>query len=320
MNAETLAISTCWNSARHSDGYAMAVELAELGFKRMELSHGIRISLVPGILRALDEEIIAVSSVHNFCPLPSGVQHAAPNFYQPSAGRNGERTLWTQYTMKTMDFALQTGARHVIMHSGSASFFFFDPVARFEKWLEGRLPTETDQRDLRNLTRDPDYGKRLDRALKKMARRETSVGPRLTEAFRPVVAAAAERGIVLCIENREGLDELPTDPLIPLFLEALGPPPEVSYWHDTGHAQIKQLLGVQPQEAFLESNQQRLAGFHLHDVSPAGKDHLPPGKGTIDWKALRPFFRKDLVYVLELSPRLKPEQVLDGKAFLEDLG
>ena len=58
---DRLSLSTCWCSARHSDGYAMVEEIVSLGFKRMELSHGIRILLVPGILQALDEGLIEVS-------------------------------------------------------------------------------------------------------------------------------------------------------------------------------------------------------------------------------------------------------------------
>ena len=63
----------------------MVEEIVGLGFKRIELSHGIRISLVPGILKAVEAGLVQISSVHNFCPLPNHVQHAAPNLYQPSA-------------------------------------------------------------------------------------------------------------------------------------------------------------------------------------------------------------------------------------------
>ena len=55
----------------------MLREMADLGFQYVELSHGVRLSLVPGILRALDEGFIKVASVHNFCPLPVGVMGAA---------------------------------------------------------------------------------------------------------------------------------------------------------------------------------------------------------------------------------------------------
>ena len=44
--------------------------MASLGFKNVELSHGISINLVPGIIQAVEDGVIEVSSVHNFCPLP----------------------------------------------------------------------------------------------------------------------------------------------------------------------------------------------------------------------------------------------------------
>ncbi|HRG57022.1 MAG TPA: hypothetical protein PLG56_13335, partial [Lacunisphaera sp.] len=49
-----IALSSCWCSHRHQDGYVMLKEMAALGFDHVELSHGIRITLVPGILKAVD--------------------------------------------------------------------------------------------------------------------------------------------------------------------------------------------------------------------------------------------------------------------------
>src|SRR5688500_17476089 len=68
-----LALSTCWCSHRHQDGYAMLKEMTALGFEYVELSHGIRIPLVPGIIKAVEEGIVKISSTHNFCPLPTGI-------------------------------------------------------------------------------------------------------------------------------------------------------------------------------------------------------------------------------------------------------
>ena len=82
---DRLSRSSCWLSPRHEDGYAMIQEIRELGFKQTELSHGIRMSLVPGIVKAVDEGLIKISSTHNFCTLPPSVSHAAPNLFQPSA-------------------------------------------------------------------------------------------------------------------------------------------------------------------------------------------------------------------------------------------
>jgi hypothetical protein len=42
--------------------------------------------------------------------------------------------------------------------------------------------------------------------------------------------------------------------------------PNLVYWHDCGHAQIKENLGFIHHALHLESLAPRLAGFHVHDV------------------------------------------------------
>ena len=116
---DSLSLSTCWCSDRHTDGYEMVEQMVGLGFKKIELSHGIRLSLVPGILRAVEEGIVEIPSIHNFCPLPSSVQHAAPNFYQPASSNSSERDLWLHYSNQTLNFAQKVGAEHIVMHSGN---------------------------------------------------------------------------------------------------------------------------------------------------------------------------------------------------------
>src|SRR5207302_5055766 len=113
------SFSTCWNSHRHTDGQAMLREIRELGFAHAELSHGTRISLLPGILQAVDAGEIKISSLHNFCPLPMGVNYSAPNLYQFSAERARERELAQRYTLKTLEFAARVKAPVVVLHTGS---------------------------------------------------------------------------------------------------------------------------------------------------------------------------------------------------------
>src|SRR5262249_36452800 len=113
------SFSTCWNSHRHTDGRAMLAEIRDLGFEYAELSHGTRISLVPGILEAVDGGVIKISSLHNFCPLPMGVNVPAPNLYQFSAERPRERELASRYTLKTIELAARVKAPVVVLHLGS---------------------------------------------------------------------------------------------------------------------------------------------------------------------------------------------------------
>src|SRR2546421_3685203 len=113
------SFSTCWNSHRHTDGRAMLREIRDLGFDYAELSHGTRISLLPGILEAVDAGEIRISSLHNFCPLPMGVNYAAPNLYQFSAEKPREREMAERYTRKTIEFAARVKASAIVLHLGS---------------------------------------------------------------------------------------------------------------------------------------------------------------------------------------------------------
>ena len=74
---------------------------------------------MPGILAAVDAGEIKISSLHNFCPLPMGVTHAAPNLYEFSAEKAHERELAIRYTLKTFEFAERVKAPVVVLHLGS---------------------------------------------------------------------------------------------------------------------------------------------------------------------------------------------------------
>src|SRR4051795_6114918 len=113
------SFSTCWNSHRHTDGRAMLREIRDLGFDYAELSHGTRISLMPGILDAVSAGEIKISSLHNFCPLPMGVNHSAPNLFEFSDERERYRDLAIRHTFKTLEFATRVKAPLVVLHVGS---------------------------------------------------------------------------------------------------------------------------------------------------------------------------------------------------------
>ena len=283
----------------------MLCEIRELGFTRTELSHGIRMTLVPGILKAVEEELIEISSIHNFCPLPSSVQHAAPNLFQPSAKKKLEREQWLRYSRQSLEFAERIGAEKIVMHSGSGNFRFRSPV----KILENSDSSEDERK----------------RALVKLEKRGGSNSrnfDRTIARYQELIPFAQKAKVELCAENREGILELPLDQDFPTFLDLVNEGNEeaapVSYWHDTGHAQIKHLLGLIDHEAHLERLSDRLTGFHLHDVSPEGRDHQTIGTGTIDFSMISRFVQPEHTLVLELSPSLSKSQVLKSREFILD--
>src|SRR5260221_2753469 len=115
-----LALSTCWNSYRHQDGYAMLKEIRQLGFPAVELGHAIRFSLWPGILKAWEEDLIKINSLHNFCPVPTSVFRPNPNAYEFSDPRPAMRAAARKASEETIRQAAKLGARAVVFHLGRA--------------------------------------------------------------------------------------------------------------------------------------------------------------------------------------------------------
>jgi len=289
----------------------MLKEMAGLGFERVELSHGIRITLVPGILRAVEEGVVRVGSTHNFCPLPMGVHQAAPNFYQPSSGSEQEREQWVRQTKRSIDFAAQVGAGALICHLGSVRYLWLQPDRKMEAYLR-RNPGAA-------RSGDPVYRVLVDKALEKLRARMEPSWRRTLDCLRGVLDYAAERKIVLGLENREALTELPLDADFPALLAAFPPPAPVGYWHDCGHGQLKERRGLISQRAQLEANAPRQLGFHLHDVDAGGNDHQPVGSGTVDFGMVSGFWRPEHLFVIELSPRVPVDGVIQSKARVEEL-
>jgi sugar phosphate isomerase/epimerase len=281
----------------------MLLEIRDLGFDYVELSHGTRMALVPGILEAVETGEIKVSSLHNFCPLPMGVNRAAPNLYQFSADDERERELAARYTLKTLEFAEKVRAPLVVLHTGS-----IDMKNYTDKLLDlaGRGQKETTK-----------YEKLCAELAKKREAKKEPFVERVKEVLKKILPAAESRGIKLGIENRQALEELPIESDYPFLFRDLASPTFV-YWHDTGHAQIKENLGFIHHLLHLESLRDSLAGFHIHDVQFPGRDHCAPGTGTIDFAALKPLVKPNHIRVFEFSPALTPEEVRKGVAHVKN--
>jgi sugar phosphate isomerase/epimerase len=285
--------------------------MAALGFRNIELSHGIRISLVPGILKAIQDDIAEVSSVHNFCPLPTGITTAAPNLFMPSADDSRERDQWQRHTKRTIDFAAQVGAKVVVLHLGQAEFFWFSPgrkLAAHARKNPGADPAK-----------DEAYRAVVDAALARMRKKMGPCWDRTKSGIESILAHAAERGVKLGVENREKFEEFPLDADFPEYLKSMSVPGVAGYWHDTGHAHIKQQMGLIDHAGQLEANSANTLGFHLHDTDSNGRDHQPLGKGEIDFEMVSQFWRPEHLLTLEFSPRLTPEEIVASRERVEEL-
>ncbi|MGP8200114.1 MAG: sugar phosphate isomerase/epimerase family protein [Limisphaerales bacterium] len=298
------SFSTCWNSHRHTDGRAMLLEIRSLGFEWAELSHGVRISLLPGIVQAVDGGEIKISSLHNFCPLPIGVNHAAPNLYLFSSLDERERENAYKHSVKTIETAARLKAGVVVLHLGCIEM----------KEYTGRLleMVEDGQKDT------PKYSALCKKVIETWQKKKERHAQFVSEMLDRLAGLADERGVKLGIENRQAVEELPLDWDIEMLLREFNRP-GIGYWHDCGHAQIKENLGFINHRAHLETMLPRLLGFHVHDVVFPGRDHCAPGEGTIDFAALKPMVKPEHLKVFELSPNLSADEVVKGVAHIHQV-
>jgi len=289
----------------------MLKEMAALGFEWAELSHGVRITLVPGILKAVEEGVIKISSCHNFCPLPTGITHAAPNLYVPSAKDGREREQWLRHSKRSVEFAAQVGAKKLVLHLGNLEFFWLNPVRKIERYVDAH-PDE-------DLTKDVAYQKLLGGVMSKLRAHKQLFWDNTRASIAELLPYATKNGVALALENREKLEELPLDDDYASYVESLPPELLAGYWHDTGHAHIKESLGVINHREHLAKNAPRAIGFHLHDVSADGHDHQAIGSGKVDFAMISEFWRPEHTLVLEFSPRLTVEEVIVSKQRAETL-
>jgi sugar phosphate isomerase/epimerase len=288
----------------------MLKEMAGLGFQRAELSHGIRISLVPGILKAVEERVISISSTHNFCPLPMGAFQAAPNLFQPSSSDHRERDQWLRQTKRTIDFAVQVGASLTVCHLGSVPYLWFEPGRPVDAYLEKHPDAAK--------AKDKAFEAMVAKALAKVRRKMPPYWQNTQDCLKAALEYAQGKNISLGLENREKIEELPIDADFPSFLSSMPQPSAGGYWHDAGHAHLKERMGLISHREQLVQNADRLLGFHLHDVVD-DRDHQPIGTGTIDFAMVSSFWREGHHLVIELSPRVDEPGILSSKAAVEAL-
>ncbi len=282
----------------------MLREIRALGFDRAELSHGVRISLLPGIIEAVEAGEMKISSLHNFCPLPMGVNHAAPNLFLFSSDDRRERESAWRHSLKTIETAERLQAPVVVLHLGCIEM----------KEYTGRLleMIQSGQKD------SPKYAALCEEALAKREKKKQKNVELSCEILDRLAGEAARHGVKLGIENRHALEEIPLDTDLEILLMQFNRP-EIGYWHDCGHAQIKENLGFIIHRLHLQSLVPRLLGFHIHDVQFPGRDHCAPGSGMVDFAALKPMVKPEHIKVFEFSPRLTLEEAAAGVAFLQKL-
>lgn len=290
-----LSLSTCWNSWRHQDGRSIIEEILQLGFDTVELSHGIRSSQFEGILQVRQKRKFKVSSVHNFMPMPVEVQTDSPDCYEFTSDRAADRERALKLTLSTIDWAAKLEAPFVVVHTGRIrSLDLSGPLQKMVQ--EGQLHSR-------------EYVRKKLAAVQAREKIAEAYNNRVLEVLSEAAEHAGERGVKLGIENREHYEAVPSERDFPSFFRRLDSK-NVGYWHDFGHAQIKENLGLIDHRQHLEIMVPWLLGCHIHDTRWPFRDHCPPFTGETRFEELIPLLPKKCAKVLEMSPRTEAADIV----------
>ncbi|OLD90442.1 MAG: hypothetical protein AUG81_02570 [Verrucomicrobia bacterium 13_1_20CM_4_54_11] len=283
-----ISFSTCWNSRRHNSGDAMLREIkTKLGFELIELDHGIRMPLMPGIQKMFDGGEIRFSSLDNFCLLPDEAAVASPGCYKFSAASVEERERAVTQTFQAIDLAGQLNAPFVVLHLGEVT-----------------MPPITDRliamaKAGQYLSRE--YVRLKIKAVQERERHAPQYLQHVKDCLRRVIEYAGSKGVRLGIESRRAFEDIPTERELAELLDEMNSP-QLGYWHDFGHSQIKENLGFIDHAEWLRAVGPRTFGCHVQDcIWPAREDQLP-FTGAVDFEKLVPLLPTNCLFVWKMNP------------------
>jgi sugar phosphate isomerase/epimerase len=300
-----VGLSTSWNAFRCPKAQELVDEIKALGFQEIELSFNLAFRIVEDIARVAQKQKIKIVSLHNYCPVPEGLppKEALPDCYSLASINEEERKIAIQYTQRTIDTARALAAKVVVLHTGRVEMpdATRDLIALY---LRGGKNT-TDFQELKSAF---------------FKERERHARPFFENTLRSLEELgryAQDKGVNLGIENRFYYREIPSFEEIALILNKFSGS-RINYWHDTGHAQIMENLGIVRQKEYLQAYSQEMCGIHIHNVLNC-QDHRAPQSGEIDFSDLPCYLNKDTLKIIEAHYPASAEELKEGKKFLEVL-
>ncbi|MGI6496271.1 MAG: sugar phosphate isomerase/epimerase family protein [Kiritimatiellia bacterium] len=296
------ALSTNWNSARHDAGDAIAEEALSLGFTALELSYRLTEAQYRDIHRLVSAGRVRVCSLHSPCPFPFEGIVPSPEPFSMTSPDEENRQKACSAAASTLNAAVELGASVVICHAGHVTM--------------GNLTSRMGE--LRRSGNEPGRFQRffLDRLLRQRRDRAARHLDPLRRSLSELLPLFDRAGVILAIENLpywEGIpDETETASLLQEF-----PTPSLRYWHDIGHGQVRENLGIGNHVEWVEGILPSIVGCHIHDVFGLDADHLAPGQGMgVDFDSLRALAAPSILKVFEPGPVVDPEPLAAGLALV----
>ncbi len=306
------ALSTNWNTTRLGDGAAIADEALELGFDALELGFLTQPELIPGFKSRLGS--MPVESVHAYCPVPLGAPSGHPELHRLASRNADERALARILLKKTLACAAELGAKAVVTHAGYVDL---------DGWIVN-LGTDALRRllvlgDGKENPDRPVYAKYLAKARARRRKR----GRKLLELFRGeldiLLPEFEKAGVTLALENLPRLEGFPDADEADTLMKAYAGAP-LGLWFDTGHARVRECHRWSASATDIATRvADHVRGIHLNDVKDFYDDHRQPGWGGVDFAALAPLARRDVLRVFEPHAPVSHAELRESLARMRSL-
>ncbi|MBW1828029.1 MAG: sugar phosphate isomerase/epimerase [Deltaproteobacteria bacterium] len=293
-----LGISTCWWHGTSLKGDEIISDALGMGFEGVELDFRISNDTYQEMKPCLKNKSVALS-IHNYFPKPDvpRVENGGGDLFLLSSEDRDERSMAVNYSTKSIEHANDLGCRVVNLHLGRVNMP--SPTKHFKELFSSGKITSVEglaflkeQRRIRKSI----HRKHLDAALFSLEK---------------LNRIAENNNVFLGIENRYHFHEIPDFDEIGFILKEFKGS-RLRYWHDVGHAQVHENIGICKQKDLLDAYSGEMLGIHLHDIQGLD-DHFAPGQGEMDFNEIRPFLRQDVIKIMEINSEVEREALAAGR-------
>ena len=290
-----IALSTAWNNDNRFSVSKLLLRIQELGFGAIEAGYDLSKDKLEELVLSLQDTELKVVSVHNFCPLPLEERRRyASDYFRLSSQVEEERKKAVYYTKRTIDTASQLSCGVVVIHAGTVELkagFGRNLISLYSK---GKKDTK-------------EYNELKEFLLQARKDKKQPFVDSTARSLEEIVSYACKNNVKIGLETRYYFNEIPDLEEVGLFLKLFGER-GLFYWHDAGHAEINDRLGLVKHVNFLEKYRDNMIGMHIHDIKGT-TDHFAPFCGQMDFCKVLPYLRADLVKVIEAHSQATDEQL-----------
>jgi len=305
-----LSVSTNWISRSVLTGDEIIAAVEAVGLSSIELAYSLTHRQAEELQRAIHASppLIRVSSVHAPCPADP-MSSPSPEGYILSDTSDSGRRKAVDALIKTAHFAAEMGAKVVVSHGGHISAIRSTMQNLTELLEAGKRHTD-------------EYSKRLEKMFSQRDDKARKPFKALIESLDDVLPTFERLDLTLAIENMPSFHALPSEAEMQLLLERY-PSKHFGYWHDLGHADIRERYGVIHHLPLLKRFLPRLKGVHLH-YSPLLVDthQMPTAAGntaTLDFGKYKFLKDANIPLVLEPSSSVPLEAVAGAVKYLTEI-